>query len=80
MNEWKQIEFLEQYYNPVDLTNFFAYMGLPNIPVANVIGFNDPAEGSISGGEAQLDIQVFHFFFFKLLFYLLIINYWFWLL
>jgi hypothetical protein len=43
-------EFLEQYFNPTDLTNYLAAMGVPAQTVANVIGPNNATEGSISGG------------------------------
>eukprot|EP00455_Lapot_gusevi_P047651 TRINITY_DN6472_c0_g1_i11.p1 TRINITY_DN6472_c0_g1~~TRINITY_DN6472_c0_g1_i11.p1 ORF type:complete len:503 (-),score=170.35 TRINITY_DN6472_c0_g1_i11:18-1526(-) len=50
-------EFLEQYYNPDDLTRFFRLMGVPDQKVALLIGPNNATLGSITGGEAQLDIQ-----------------------
>lgn len=51
-------EFLEQYYNQADLDMYLEEMGLPRQQVTRLIGPNNATQGSISGGESQLDIQV----------------------
>jgi hypothetical protein len=51
-------EFLEQYYNPKDLDTYLDMMGLPREKVYKTVGPNNATEGSLTGGEAQLDIQV----------------------
>ena len=51
-------EFLEQYYNPEDLTTYLDLMGIPRQNISVLVGPNDEKQGSITGGESQLDIQV----------------------
>jgi len=47
-------QFLQQYYSPQDLAQFFKKFGLPENKVANVVGPNKPGD---PGLEASLDIE-----------------------
>lgn len=51
-------EFLDQYMNYNDLFTWQNWFGLPFQNVSVLLGPNNETEASISGGEAQLDIQV----------------------
>jgi subtilase family serine protease len=57
-NSQSVVEFEAQYFDPLDVTTFLDFMGQRRIAVDKIIGPNDPAEGRITGGESQLDIQV----------------------
>jgi tripeptidyl-peptidase-1 len=53
-NSMAVVEFVDSYFDPADLLLFQTKYSLPKIPVANIIGLNNPASPQL---EASLDVQ-----------------------